>query len=201
MKKILCSFIMLIAAAAVMSASNIKLEKIGIINIDLVMETIFTGKSKSMQAIAKEKKEFKEKLAKLEENINLLREASLKEKDEQRKILIDKKLEETQKQYSDYYKVTSYKIEQKVKSIQGPILKEIYDVVQRISEKEGYSLIMEANTEGIFYYSVDSDITQKVVDYFNNAYKAPTEEYSHAELVSASFVNEIPNRVRDDTVK
>ncbi|MBP5705828.1 MAG: OmpH family outer membrane protein [Spirochaetales bacterium] len=175
MKKYLCSIIMLVMAVAVMNASNIKLEKIGIINLDLVMETIFTGKSKSMQAIAKEKKEFKEKLAKLEENINLLREASLKEKDEQRKILIDKKLEETQKQYSDYYKVTSYKIEQKVKSIQGPILKEIYDVVQRISEKEGYSLIMEANTEGIFYYSVDSDITQKVVDFFNNAYKAPEE--------------------------
>ncbi|MBR3731187.1 MAG: OmpH family outer membrane protein, partial [Spirochaetales bacterium] len=68
-----------------------------------------------------------------------------------------------------------YKIEQKVKSIQGPILKEIYDVVQRISEKEGYSLIMEAKTEGIFYYSVDSDITQKVVDFFNNSYKAPEE--------------------------
>ena len=94
MKKYLCSIIMLAAAAVMLNAANIKLEKIGIINIDLVMETIFTGKSKSMQAIAKERKEFKEKLAKLEENINLLREASLKEKDEQRKILIDKKLEE-----------------------------------------------------------------------------------------------------------
>lgn len=170
-KNIICCLIL--CAACIANAANIKLEKIGIVNIDVVMETIFTGKSKSMQDIAKEKKEFQEKLEKLEENINLLREASLKEKDESRKLLIEKKLQETQKQYSDYYKLTSYKIDQKVRSIQGPILKEIYDVVQRISEKEGYSLIMEAKTDGIFYYSGESDITQKVVDFFNNSYKEP----------------------------
>ena len=150
-----------------LNSSNIKLEKIGIINIEIIMDTVFSGKSKTMQSIVKEKEELQLNLKKLEENIMILKEASLKEKDEAKKLAIEKKIQEISKQYSDYYQLRTYQIEQKVKDIKGPILKEIYSVVKTISAQEGYSLIIEGKAEGVFFYSVDSDITQKVIDYFN----------------------------------
>ncbi|HPY88816.1 MAG TPA: OmpH family outer membrane protein, partial [Spirochaetota bacterium] len=151
-------------------SSNIKIDRVGIINLDLILETVFSGKSKTMQDIKKEKNEFETNLKKIEENVMILKEASLKEEDQQKKLIIEKKIEEVTKQYNDYYKLKSYQIEQKIKKIQGPIIKEIYDTVRKLSEQEGFTLILDAKNESVFYYSFEADITQKIIDIFVKNY-------------------------------
>jgi len=136
----------------------------------LILETVFSGKSKTMQDIKKEKNEFETNLKKIEENVMILKEASLKEEDQQKKLIIEKKIEEVTKQYNDYYKLKSYQIEQKIKKIQGPIIKEIYDTVRKLSEQEGFTLILDAKNESVFYYSFEADITQKIIDIFVKNY-------------------------------
>lgn len=152
-------------------SSNIKIDRVGIINLDLILETVFSGKSKTMQDIKKEKDEFEANLKKIEENVMILKEASLKEEDQQKKLIIEKKIEDVTKQYNDYYKLKSYQIEQKIKKIQGPIIKEIYDTVRKLSEQEGFTLILDAKNESVFYYSFETDITQKVIDIFVKNYE------------------------------
>ncbi|HOJ63070.1 MAG TPA: OmpH family outer membrane protein [Spirochaetota bacterium] len=166
MKKIFFALFTFIGISFVYS--TVQIDKIGVINLDLIIETVFSGKSKSIQDIKKEKEEFQSNLKKLEENIMKYNEAKLKESDETKKLAIQKKIEELKQQYNEYYKVKSYQIEQKINNIKGPILKEIYDVVKRIADTDGYSIILDVKTEGLFYYYPQNDITQKVIDYFNN---------------------------------
>lgn len=173
MKKILIISILSIMTLFFTYSSNIKIDRVGIINLDLILETVFSGKSKTMQDIKKEKDEFEANLKKIEENVMILKEASLKEEDQQKKLIIEKKIEDVTKQYNDYYKLKSYQIEQKIKKIQGPIIKEIYDTVRKLSEQEGFTLILDAKNESVFYYSFETDITQKVIDIFVKNYETP----------------------------
>ncbi len=173
MKKILIISILSIMTLFFTYSSNIKIDRVGIINLDLILETVFSGKSKTMQDIKKEKDEFEANLKKIEENVMILKEASMKEEDQQKKLIIEKKIEDVTKQYNDYYKLKSYQIEQKIKKIQGPIIKEIYDTVRKLSEQEGFTLILDAKNESVFYYSFETDITQKVIDIFVKNYETP----------------------------
>jgi len=150
MKKILIISILSIMTLFFTYSSNIKIDRVGIINLDLILETVFSGKSKTMQDIKKEKDEFEANLKKIEENVMILKEASMKEEDQQKKLIIEKKIEDVTKQYNDYYKLKSYQIEQKIKKIQGPIIKEIYDTVRKLSEQEGFTLILDAKTKAYF---------------------------------------------------
>ncbi|HQJ05962.1 MAG TPA: OmpH family outer membrane protein [Spirochaetota bacterium] len=170
MKRNLIILILSIMSLFFAYSSNIKIDRVGIINLDLILETVFSGKSKTMQDIKKEKNEFETNLKKIEENVIILKEASLKEEDQQKKLIIEKKIEEVTKQYNDYYKLKSYQIEQKIKKIQGPIIKEIYDTVRKLSEQEGFTLILDAKNESVFYYSFEADITQKIIDIFVKNY-------------------------------
>ncbi|HNZ26366.1 MAG TPA: OmpH family outer membrane protein [Spirochaetota bacterium] len=170
MKRNLIILILSIMSLFFAYSSNIKIDRVGIINLDLILETVFSGKSKTMQDIKKEKNEFETNLKKIEENVMILKEASLKEEDQQKKLIIEKKIEEVTKQYNDYYKLKSYQIEQKIKKIQGPIIKEIYDTVRKLSEQEGFTLILDAKNESVFYYSFEADITQKIIDIFVKNY-------------------------------
>jgi outer membrane protein len=166
MKKILIIFIFIVSSYFIYSDS--KIDKIAIININEIMDAVFSGKSPVMQSIKDEKKEMQDNLTKLKENILKLEDAKSKDKDEAKKLAYEKKIDELKKQYADYYKLRSYQIDQKVKNIQEPMFKEIFNVVKKIAETEGYTVVLEAKTDGLFYYSIDNDITSKVIDKFKN---------------------------------
>ena len=165
MKRIFLNLFFLILITS-FSYSVVKIDKIGVVNLDLIIETVFSGKSKTIQDIKKEKEEFQSNLEKLEENIMKYNEAKLKETDEAKKMAIQKKIEELKQQYNEYYKLKSYQIEQKINNIKGPILKEIYAIVTKIAELEGYTVIFDIKTDGLFYYYPEHDITTKVIEYF-----------------------------------
>lgn len=151
--------------------SDSKIDRIALINIQQVMEAVFADKTPLIQGIKDEKNKMQENLNKLKDAWMKIEQDKLNEKDDAKKIAYDKKVEELKKQYADYYKLTSYQIEQKIKNVQEPYFKEIYNVVKKIAESQGYSIVLDVKTDGIFYYSVDNDITQKVIDFFKGDVK------------------------------
>jgi len=59
-------------------------------------------------------------------------------------------------------------VKKKEGEITGGILKELRDIVDKIGQEEGYSLILE-NVEGIILYSrKDLDITDRVIKNYND---------------------------------
>ena len=147
--------------------SDIKLEKVAVVNLDDVIKTVFSGKSGVLQDIKKDKDDLQSGLNKINDNIMKLRALRLKATDDSQKTDYDKKIDELEKNYADFYKINNYKIEKKLSTVKDSLLKEIYVQVKKIAENEGYSLVLDAKSDFIFYYSVDADITSKVIDYFN----------------------------------
>ena len=74
-------------------SGDIKIDKIAVINLEKVMDTVFSGNSGVIQNIKKEKEEMQKKLDKIKENINKLEEFKLKEKDTSRKLTYQKRIE------------------------------------------------------------------------------------------------------------
>ena len=167
MKKITFSLLtILLFNISIFSAS--KIDRIAIINIQQVIETLFSAdKVSNIKSIKEDKDKMQENLNKIREDIVKAEETKINTTDNNTKKVLEKKIEDLKKQYADYYKFATMQIEQKIKNSQEPLFKEIYDVAKRIAELEGYSLILEAKMEGIIYYSADNDITQKVITTLN----------------------------------
>jgi len=169
MKKILILSLSLFIASSIFADS--KLDRIAFVNIQQIIEVVFSDKSSLIQGIKDEKNKMQENLNKLKEAWTKLEQDKISEKDDARKIAYDKKIEELKKQYADYYRATNFQIEQKIKTVQEPFFKEIYNVVKKISETQGYSVVFDVKTDGVFYYAQDNDITQKVIEHFKGETK------------------------------
>ena len=81
------------------------------------------------------------------------------------------KEEEIERLVRDYQRLvqdSQNDIKKKEGEITGSILKEIRDVVEKIGQEEGYSLILE-NVEGIILFSrKDLDVTERVIKTYND---------------------------------
>ena len=164
MKRVLFALFFSVLTGLVFADS--KIDRIALINIQQVMEVVFADKSTLIQGIKDEKNKMQENLNKLKDTWMKLEQDKLNEKDNSKIFSHNTKIDELKKQYSDYYKTTSYQIDQKIKTMQEPYFKEIYNVVRKICESQGYSIVLDIKTDGVFYYSTDNDITQKVIDFF-----------------------------------
>ena len=151
--------------------SEVNIDKIGVINIDQVMSTVFTETSNIYKDIKQEEENLKNKLAQMKENIMKLEAAKLNEKDASKRLEYDKKIDASKKEYADYYKIRIYQIQKKKENSLGTVLEEVRIAVTKVAEKEGYSLILDINSKDIFYYSIDIEITQKVIDYLTKEKK------------------------------
>ncbi|MCH5150384.1 MAG: OmpH family outer membrane protein [Spirochaetales bacterium] len=153
---------------AVLSYSaNIKLERIGIINLKKVVEVCFKGKSPAVKQLMDEKEKFQNDLDAIKIKIQAQQELLENETDEKKKIAAEKKVKELREQYTNFYRKKMAEIERKENTIQAPLYEEIYDIVRRIAETEGFSIILKDNADNLFYYNTESDITEKVIEYFN----------------------------------
>ena len=175
MKKInLILFILLILIFNLYS--DAKILKIAVINLEEVITTVFAGNSGVIQEIKNDKENLQNRLNKIKDNIMRLEAMKMKTNDNNMKITYDQKIAQLEKDYSDYYKLKSYELQKKMDNIEGSVLNEIRQKVKQIAETDGYSIVLDAKSENIFYYAVDIDITQKVIDYFKNKFGDEQEE-------------------------
>lgn len=165
MKKLLV--VCFLFTAMLSFSANIKLERIGIINLKKVVEVCFQGKSPAVKQLMEEKDKFQQDLDAIKIKIQAQQDLLENETDENKKKVAEKKIKELKEQYTNFYRKKMAELERKESTIQAPLYEEIYDIVRRIAEMEGFSIILKDNADNLFYFNTESDITDKVIEYFN----------------------------------
>ncbi|HXX56459.1 MAG TPA: OmpH family outer membrane protein [Thermodesulfovibrionales bacterium] len=143
--------------------------KIGYVDLRVALNESESGKKakteletliKTKQAAIEEKGKNVEKLkAELEKQGSVLSAEAKKAKEEE----IERLLRDYQRMVQD----AQAEIKKKEDQITGGIIKEIREVIDKIGQEDGYSLILE-NVEGIILYSrKDLDVTDKVIKRYN----------------------------------
>jgi Skp family chaperone for outer membrane proteins len=150
--------------------SDIKIDRVAIVNIEEVMLTVFSGNSKTILEIKNDKKEMQDNLDAMLQNIKKLEALEAKETDGNKKLSLQKEMDDQKKKYSVYYNTKNYQINNKIETVQGPLLKEIYNGVKAVAENEGFTIVLNSDSNVIFYYTVENDITKKVIEYFTKRY-------------------------------
>ena len=146
--------------------------KIAVVNIDRFQQT-----SKAFQKTAAVMRaKFEELQKKLDDERNIL--AKMEEDFKKQSMMLSLDAQEDKKRELErkrlYYKYlhddfTQQMQESEVQAIQR-IMRELEKVVEKLAEKEGYTLILERRTMGLIYYSKTVDITDRVVEAYDKMY-------------------------------
>lgn len=147
----------------------VKIEKIAVVNLDILLSSVLNDKSlKSLKNFNMEKAQFQVELDKIKDNIKKLEE-SLNDQttDQLKKDNINKKIDELKVNYTNYSKKKTDELHEKKKELSGKIMEEVSNVVKKIAVTEGFSIVLNYNSDLILYCSIDNDITDKVIEYLN----------------------------------
>ena len=150
-------------------ASAAEVAKVGYVDLRVALNDSDAGKKaktelesliKTKQGAIDERGKSIEKLkADLEKQASVLSAEAKKTKEDE----IERLLRDYQRLVQD----SQNEVKKKEGELTGSIIKDLRDVVEKIGQDEGYSLILE-NVEGIILYSrKDLDITDKVVKIYN----------------------------------
>ena len=164
---ILCAVVSASLLAGIAAAADVA--KIGYVDLKVALNESDAGKKakielesliKTKQAAIDEKGKSIEKLkGELEKQASVLSGEAKKSKEEEIERLV--------RDYQRLVQDSQNEVKKKENELTGSILKELRDVVHKIGQDEGYSLILE-NVEGIILYSrKDLDITDKAIKNFN----------------------------------
>jgi outer membrane protein len=147
--------------------------KIAVVNLDKFQQT-----SKSFQKTAAVmKNKFEDLQKKLDDERNLL--AKLEEEFKKQSMMLSLDAQEDKKRELDkkrrYYKYLHDEFTQEMKDTEveaiRKIMKELETVVEKLAEKEGYTLILERRTMGLVYFSKTVDITDRVIEAYDKTYQ------------------------------
>jgi len=147
--------------------------KIGVVDLDKFQKT-----SKVFQkAAADMKKKFEELQKKLDEERNAL--SKLEEEFKKQSMMLSLDAQEDKKREMEkkrrYFKYLAEEYTQEMKDAETEairkIMKELEKVVEKIGEKEGYTVILEKRTLGLVYYNKTVDITDRVVEAYDKLYQ------------------------------
>jgi outer membrane protein len=152
------------------SASGADVVKIGYVDLRVALNESEAGKKakielesliKTKQSSIEEKGKSIEKLkGDFEKQASVLSADARKSKEEEIERLV--------RDYQRLVQDSQNDVKKREGDITGSILKELRDVVEKIGQEEGYSLILE-NVEGIILYSKkDLDITERVIKNHND---------------------------------
>ena len=153
------------------SASGADVVKIGYVDLRVALNESEAGKKakielesliKTKQSSIEEKGKSIEKLkADLEKQASVLSAEARKGKEEE--------IERLMRDYQRLVQDSQNDVKKKEAEITGSILRELRNIVDKIGQEEGYSLILE-NVEGIILYSrKDLDITERVIKTYNDS--------------------------------
>ena len=151
-------------------ASGADVVKIGYVDLRVALNESEAGKKakielesliKTKQSSIEDKGKTIEKLkADFEKQASVLSADARKGKEEE--------IERLMRDYQRLVQDSQNDVKKKEGEVTGSILKELRDVVEKIGQEEGYSLILE-NVEGIILFSrKDLDITERVIKNYND---------------------------------
>jgi len=143
--------------------------KIGVVNLEKLQQT-----SKAFQKTATAmKSKFEELQKKLDDERNNL--AKLEEDFKKQSMMLSLDAQEDKKRELEkkrrHYKYLQDEYNQEVKDTEidtiRKIMKELEGIVEKIGEKEGYTMILERRTVGLIYFNQAIDITGQVTEAYD----------------------------------
>lgn len=176
MKKISYVFATAAAAAVMVFSAPLPLwaQKMGFVNVEEVLVTSEAGKTanedlkklyeKNRTAIDQKEKELQKLKDELEKQRPVLKEKVWKEKE----LAYQKKFRD----YQDLVKDANEDMQMRRQDLYTKNIPEILKIVSAIGEKEQFTAIIDISTVPVAYFNKDHNITQKVLEEFNKAYKA-----------------------------
>ncbi len=179
MKKILVVMLagLCILASGMLSSVSAETFKVGIVDIFRALNESEAGKRakadlealiKSKQAAIEEKGKSIEKLrTDMEKQAAIISPEAKKKKEEE----LERLIRDFQRIVAD----SEAEVKKKEGELTGEILKELRNIINKISQEEGYSLMLE-HAEGLILYANKSlDITDKVIKRYNEAKAKPAK--------------------------
>ncbi len=170
MKKTLLSVLISIVIVGLGSTAYCAdVAKIGIFDLQKIVLESSAGKMMQKQAKAKHT-EFQQKLniekKQLQEMQKALEREALvlnTEKNNEKQRAFRIKVNDFKKMQSDFG-LEMKKLENKLK---GKVIKDTFQIVEKIGKEEGFLMIMEIKTAGIFYAQDHMNITDKIIKAYN----------------------------------
>jgi len=148
--------------------------KFGFVDMNRALNECDRGKEaiRSLEKMVREKQAMIDKkgeeIKKLEEELSkqsaVLTPESLKKKQET--------LERLQKEYSRMVKDSNEELQKRQKEFMEAILKDLKEIIKKIGKEERYTAIFETAEGGVLYIPEGVDITDMVIEKFNEATEA-----------------------------
>lgn len=167
-KSFYCMAIMIVLIFA-WSSVSLAAEKIGIINLQEIMQNSDAGKKaaddfkkfyeKETVEIKSTEKELKKMKDELEKQSSITTKSSQQEKE----AAYQKKLRDYQLLVND----TNEELKKRDQEMTQKLMPGIMKIVRSIAEKEKYTLVIDVATMPIPYYDKESDFSKKVIEEFN----------------------------------
>ncbi len=166
----------LLAILSIFFLSNLTMAKelkIGVVDLQQVVRSSEAGKEaltrlqKKFDTLRQQLQAKEEELKKFKEDIEKKAPLLSIEARQEKERLYQKMLREYQAQRED----AQYEMRQAEQKALKPILKDLEQVVKKMAEKEKYDLIIEKNMPGVYWASPSIDLTDHIVELYNQYQK------------------------------
>ncbi len=149
-------------------------DRTGFIDLRKIMIQSKAGKTASLEfkkAVEKDKAVIQGKeaeLKKLKEELEMQRMTLTPDAVNEKELDYQRKFRDYQRMVKD----SNEELKLKDQELSKQLIPEILKVVNDIGEKEGYTMILDVNTQGLAFHSKENDITDKVIKKFDKSYEA-----------------------------
>ena len=142
-----------------------KIDKIGFVNIDRIINEAFSERSLTLQKLKQDEEEVNRELQKMKEEIYVMQNKLTKiaKSDRSARRNLESKIEEKRIEYTNYYKIKTNYLESQRKNYREPFLRDIYQAVRLIAEREGYTAVFNIEDKNLIYYLPENEITEIVI--------------------------------------
>jgi len=149
--------------------------KIGYVDMTNALNLLEEGKKEK----AKLKKDFdgkQKKLDAMQEDLKKMKEDFDKQAPMLKEDVKSKKQEEMQKKFMELqqtYVGLQKELTEKEQIITRDIFAKMKTIIEKIGDRDNYTVILERNEANVLYFKKHMDITDEVVRVYNSQYKAP----------------------------
>jgi outer membrane protein len=149
--------------------ANQEITRIGVIDISTIYSAYYKD-SKAVQEVADLRKQYQSQMEDIKKEITSLESKKLdasKANNKEEELRLDTEIRKKTEYLKDFKRVKDEELknmEQKL-STSSQFLKELADAIIKVSETEGFTLILKTNDPYIAYYTPETDITEKVLEY------------------------------------
>jgi outer membrane protein len=162
-------FTALMLLAPFLAAAEDEITKIGIVDTSKIY-TLYFKDSKSLRDLGTFKENIIQESKKIEDEINKLKERKLKATqtgDDAEILRLNNLIAEKERYLNEFKQIKNKEYQAQISRLQieDSFMQEISEAISNVAISYGYSIILEKNNNFFLYYSLDIDITDKVIEY------------------------------------